>query len=179
MAERAAPYGLLAAFDDPAALARAIRRLRAEGYRHLDGFGPIPSEEVTEALGARDGRVPVIALACGALGAGAAYFLQYHSAVEAYPFVVGGRPLHAWPAFLVITIVVALLTSAVGVVVGMLALNRLPRPHHPLFDAAIFERAGSDRFLLCIRAEDPRFDPERTEALLRELEPESVVEVAR
>ena len=172
-----ATYGLLAAFDSADALAAAIRRLREAGYRHIDGYSPIPSEEVSEALGARCGRVPAIALCCGLAGAALAYAIQYYTAVHDYPFVVGGKPLHSWPAFLVTTFAFGILSAVLGAVLGMLLLNGFPRPYHPLFNADVFERAGHDRFLLCVRADDPEYDAERTPTLLREAAAETVAEV--
>ena len=178
MAERTEPYGLLAAFDSGAALTAAIRRVREAGYRHVDAYSPVPAEQACAALGARDGRVTVVAFLCGLAGAAGGYFMQWYSAVHAFPFVIGGKPLHAWPAFMVVAFVLAVLSAAVGAAVAMLVLNGLPRPYHPAFNARVFERAGSDRFLLCIRAEDPCFDAERTRALLDGLGPETVEEVA-
>ena len=178
MAEYAERYGLLAAFDSADGLAAAVRRVREAGYRRVDAYTPIPSPEVTDALAARDGRIPATALACGLAAAATAYFMQWYSSVLSYPFVVGGKPLHAWPAFLVITFVLCVLIAVIGTAAAMLVLNGLPRPYHSIFNARLYERSGSDRFLLCIRADDPRFDPDETHALLSELQPEAIEEVA-
>lgn len=177
MAESPGTYGLVAAFRSASGLANAIRHMREAGYRHLDAYTPVPSEEVSEALGADDGRIAATALACGLAAAAAAYFVQWYSSVHAYPFVVGGKPLHSWPAFMVVTFVFCVLVAVLGTAIAMLILNGLPRPYHSVFNAKAFERSGSDRFLLCIRAEDPRFDHGEIRALLDQLRPETVEEV--
>ena len=168
-------YGILAEFRDPGAIVAAAHRAYEAGYRKMDAYTPYPIEELAEALGWRTrGRLPRIVLAGGLAGAAAGYGFQYWVSVIAYPMNVGGRPLHSWPSFIPVTFETAVLFAAVSAVLGMLALNGLPRPHHPVFNAPHFALASTDRFFLCIEADDPRFDPVSTRGFLESLKPEEV-----
>jgi len=172
-------YGLMAEFDHPDELLAAVRRSHAEGYRHMDAFSPLPLPELAEALGHRPRPLPLVVLTGGVLGGLAGFLLQYWSAVIDLPLNVGGRPLNSWPAFIPVTFECAVLGAALGAVFGMLALNGLPRPHHPVFNAPRFSLASRSRFFLCIEAGDPRFDHERVARFLASLNPCEVMEVER
>jgi hypothetical protein len=171
-------WGLLAEFDSPTALVEAARRAHAEGYRKMDGYSPFPIEELAEALGARATRLPLLVLLGGIVGCVGGYFMQYYSAVHDYPMNVGGRPLHSWPAFIPVTFEMTVLVAALTAVLGMLALNGLPQPYHPVFNVERFARATRDRFFLSIEATDPKFDRDATRAFLAGLGPREVSEVA-
>ncbi|MBI4565812.1 MAG: DUF3341 domain-containing protein [Planctomycetes bacterium] len=170
-------HGLLAEFDTPEALLRAARAAREAGFLRMDAYAPMPVAGLAEALGFRFTRLPAIVLGGGLAGALLGFLLQYWVSVSAYPLNVGGRPHNSWPAFIVITFETAILVAALSAVVGMLALNGLPRPHHPLFAVPAFARATRDRFFLCIEARDPKFDVRATRRFLESLEPREVVEV--
>jgi hypothetical protein len=170
-------YGLIAEFDDPNSLVEAARRVREEGYRQVEAYTPFPIEELHEAIGFHRTRLPLIVLIGGIVGGLCGYLLQYWSSVVEYPLNIGGRPLHSWPAFIVPTFEMTILGAALSAVLGMLALNGLPRPHHPVFNAPNFALASRNRFFLCIEASDPKFDKEKTGDLLRSLKPREVSDV--
>jgi hypothetical protein len=159
-------YGLIAEFDNPNKLLHAARSAREEGYRRMDCYTPYPIEELTEALGVPHTKLPFIVLLGGIIGGVSGYLLQYWINVIDYPINIGGRPQHSWPAFIVPTFELTILGAAVAAVLGMLALNGLPRPHHPIFNAPNFALASRDRFFLCIEAVDPKFDLEKTARFL-------------
>jgi hypothetical protein len=171
-------YGLMAEFDNPADLLAAARRAREQGYRRLDAYTPFPIEGLAEAIGFHHSRLPLIVLIGGIIGCIGGYLLQYYVSVIGYPLNVGGRPFHSWPSFIPVTFEMTVLVAAVAAVVGMLALNRLPMPYHPVFNVDRFALATRDRFFLCIEAADPRFDPVETRRFLEGLGPRGVYDVA-
>jgi hypothetical protein len=170
-------YGLLAEFESPDALVTASRRAVQAGYRELDAYTPFPIEELHEALGIHRTRVPLLVLLGGLAGAVGGYGLQYWASTIAYPLNVGGRPLHSWVSFIVPTFETTVLFAALAAVFGMLALNKLPRPYHPIFNAPRFALATRDRFFLCIEARDPKFDLQATREFLESFAPREVTEV--
>jgi len=170
-------YGLMAEFDTAAGIVRAAREVRARGYRKVDAYTPYPMEELTDALHLHRTRVPLVVLCGGIFGLLFGWGLQYFTAVVDYPINIGGRPVYAWPSFVVPTFETTVLFSAFAALFGMLALNGLPRPYHPVFNVPAFARASRDRFFLAVEADDPRFDPEQTGAFLRSLGAVEVSEV--
>jgi hypothetical protein len=170
-------YGLMAEFENPHDIVAAARRAHEAGYRRMDAYTPFPIEELSEALGFHRNRLPLVVLIGGLVGALAGYLLQYYTSVMAYPLNVGGRPFHSWPAFIPVTFETTILVAAASAVLGMLALNGLPMPHHPVFNVPRFALASRDRFFLCIEASDPKFDKEGTTQFLKSLQPREVFDV--
>ena len=170
-------YGLMAEFDDVQQLVEAARRTREAGYRRYDAYTPIPVEELAEVMHAHDTRLPGLVLIGGILGGIGGYALQYWTSVIDYPINVGGRPLHSWPAFIPPTFETTILGAALFCVLGMLALNGLPMPYHPVFNVPRFALSSRDRFFLCIEATDPIFEPEATRRFLERFGPREVTEV--
>jgi hypothetical protein len=171
-------YGLIAEFDEPSSLVLAAHRARAEGYRRMDAYSPFPIEELHEALGMHHTGLPLIVLIGGLVGCLGGYLLQYWTSAVAYPVNIGGKPLHSWPAFIPITFECTILGAALSAVLGMLALNGLPQPFHPVFSVARFALASRNRFFLCIESRDPKFDLEGTRRFLDSLGPLEVTTVA-
>lgn len=170
-------YGLLAEFHTPAEVVAAARGVREAGYRRVDGYSPFPIEELSEALHFHRSHLPKIVLGGGILGALAGWGLEYWSSVIAYPLNIGGRPFNAWPAFIVPAFETTILFAAGSAVLGMLALNGLPQPYHPVFNTPSFALATRDRFFICVEATDPRFDRAETRTLLKRLGASEVSEV--
>ncbi len=175
--EQTAIYGLMAEFDDPEALVQAAQRTYVEGYRKLDAFSPFPVHGLSHAIGVRRTAVPLLVLIGGLVGAGAGFLLQYWTAAVAYPINVGGRPYNSWPAFIPVTFEMLVLIAAFFAVFGMLALNGLPMPYHPVFNVPSFQLATRDRFFLLVMATDPKFDRVQTGRFLQTLGARDVAEV--
>lgn len=168
------PYGMIAEFSNVTALVRAIEEVRGSGYRDMDAYTPFPVEEVSEALGHHRSVLPLLVLCGGILGAAGGFALQYWTSVIDYPLNVGGRPYNSYISFIPVVFECTILVAAFVTVFGMLALNGLPRPHHPIFNANNFALASRDRFFLCVEATDPKFDLEETRILLERLEADAV-----
>ncbi len=169
--------GLVAEFNSAEQLVTAAQSLHASGYRKLDAFTPYPVEGLAEALGFTRTRLPLLVLIGGIIGGLSGFGLQWWTATQAYPLNIGGRPLNSWPSFIPVTFEATILVASLTAVLGMLALNGLPRPHHPLFAVAGFERATSHGFFLFVESRDAKFDRDTTTALLRSLEARELREV--
>ncbi|MBI2897021.1 MAG: DUF3341 domain-containing protein [Deltaproteobacteria bacterium] len=172
------PWGLLARFDRPAELVGAAERAREAGYRRLDAYSPFPIEGLSDALGLRPTRLPLLVFAGGAVGGLAGFGLQVWAMAVDYPLVVDGKPFVSWPSFVPVTFELTVLCAALTTVLGLFALSGLPRPHHPVFGADGFERASRDGFFLAIEAADPLFDANETRDLLTTLGAREVADVA-
>jgi hypothetical protein len=171
-------YGLLAEFDELGGLVRAARATREAGYECFDAYTPIPSEELTDAMDLHHDRLPLVVLIGGIVGGIGGFGLQWWASVVEYPINVGGRPLFSWPAFIPPTFECIVLGAALAVVLGMLALNGLPMPYHPVFNVPRFALSSRNRFFLCIEARDPRFDADATRRFLEGFVPRQVTDVA-
>ena len=170
-------YGLMAEFETPEALLAAVRRARLLGYNRIDAYTPFPVEGMAEAMNLGHTWLSYIILAGGIFGGLLGYLMQYVSSVIAYPINSGGKPYNSWPAFIPITFETTILFAAFAAVIGMLTLNNLPQPYHPVFNVPSFSAASQDRFFLSIEARDPRFKVEETRDFLQSLDPITVSEI--
>ena len=170
-------HGMIGEFETPVALIEAARRAREAGYRRMDAYTPYPIEELAEALKLPRTKLPVLVFIGGALGCATGLAMQWFATAVHYPLNVGGRPLASWPSYIPITFELTVLFAAITAVLGMLGLNGLPMPYHPVFNVPRFALASRDRFFLCIETNDPLFDPEKTRAFLSGLGAREVTEV--
>jgi hypothetical protein len=170
-------YGVMAEFDDPSSLVAAANRAREEGYRQMDAYSPFPIEELHDAMGEHHSRLPLVVLIGGLIGCLGGFALQYWVSAMAYPINVGGKPLNSWPAFIPVTFECTILAAALSAVLGMLALNGLPMPYHPVFNVPRFALASRNRFFLVIEAKDVKFELNETRRFLETLGPREVTTV--
>ncbi len=170
-------YGLMAEFDSVDTVIAAAHRVHDAGYRKVDAYSPFPLEELSEAIGFEKNGVALVCLVGGLLGGTAAYILQWWVNTIAYPVNIGGRPFHSWPSFIIVTFEMTILFSGLSAVFGMIALNGLPMPYHPVFNVPQFDGASRDKFFIVIFSSDKNYDPVRTRQFLESLSPLSVAEV--
>jgi hypothetical protein len=170
-------YGIMGEFNNPSDLVAAARRTYEAGYRRINGYSPYPIEELSEAIGFTRTSLPLIVLIGGILGGLGGFFMQYWMEVIDYPLNVGGKPFNSWPAFIPITFECTVLVAAFAAVLGMLVLNKLPQPYHPVFNAPNFALATRDRFFLVIEANDPRFSHDETTQFLNTVGASNVSDV--
>jgi hypothetical protein len=162
----AAVHGLMAEFDSAETLLAAAHATHAAGYTKADAFSPFPIHGLAEAFGFRERAVAPIVLCGGIAGLIGGWGLEYWVSVIDYPMNIGSRPYNAWVNFIPPAFETTILIAAFSAVIGMLVLNGLPRPYHPVFNVERFTRASQDAFFLVIEAADPRFDPDGTRAFL-------------
>jgi hypothetical protein len=175
--ERGRTWGLLAEFETPDELLRAARGAREAGYRRMDAYTPFPIHGLSDAMGFRPTKLPFIVLAGGIIGCVAALGTMWFSAAIHYPINVAGKPYASWPMFIPITFEATVLFAALFAVFGMLGMNGLPMPYHPIFNAPRFAFASRDRFFLCVEARDPKYDEARIRAFFDSLGAKDVVAV--
>jgi hypothetical protein len=169
--------GLMAEFGSATDLVEAAKTTHRSGYNDIEAYSPFPVHGLSEAVGFKKDWVPLIVLIGGLMGACTGYGLQYWVSAITYPVNIGGRPLNSWPSFIIITFELTVLFAGLSAMIGMLILNDLPRPYHPVFNVPQFERASQDRFFLCVFAADPKFDVSQTRRFLESLKPISIAEV--
>jgi hypothetical protein len=172
-------YGLLAEFGNPESLVEASSKTFEAGYRKIDAYSPFPVEGLSGAIGFRKNRLPLLVLIGGILGGGGGLLFQYWVATVANPYNIGGRPLASWPAFIPVTFEMTVLVAGIFAVLGMLALNGLPMPYHPVFHVPGFALASRNKFFLLIESADPLFDKERTHQFLKTFNPSEISEIHR
>ncbi len=170
-------YGILAEFDTPTEMVDAARKVRDAGYRKTDAFSPFPLHEIDAALGIKRSILPYIVFAGGLTGLITGLVLQIYTHAIDYPLNVGGRPYISIPSFVPPMYELTILFAGFAAVFGMLFLNGLPQPYHPLFNVPRFALASREKFFLVIEARDPKFDYEETRAFMQSLNPQEVFDV--
>ena len=160
-------YGLLAVFAHPDAMVDAARAAHAAGYRRIEAYSPFPVEGIEEVLEHRSNRPYWFGVVGALVGIAIGLGMQIYANLS-YPLEIGGRPLIALQSFSIVTFLLMVSFATIFAVFGLLWLCRLPLLWHPLHEASAFDRATDDRFLLCIRADDPLYDQTGTALWLAE-----------
>lgn len=170
-------YGLLAEFESPEQILAAAHKTHEAGYKRVDAFTPIPVEGLAEAIGFQWTSLPIVVFLGGLFGGLGGFGMCYYANVISFPLDIGGKPLNSWPAWIPITFELTILGGALAATFGMLAMNGLPAPYHPVFNVQRFALASTDRFFLCIKARDKKFDTAQTRTFLESLRPHGIFEI--
>lgn len=176
--EKTGLHGLMAEFDQAQPLVDAAVAVMGAGYSKVEAYSPFPIEELNDIIHKKRTILPKLVLGAGLTGMASGFALQYGTSVLAYPLNVGGRPLATWTAWVVPSYELTILFAALTAAIGMIALNGLPQPYHPVFNVERFDRASSDKFFLVVEAADPRFQKDETTRLLEGLGAKGVYDVA-
>ncbi len=154
--------GYLVEFETAGDLLTAAEKVRDAGFKQWDCFTPFPVHGLDDAMGLRATKLPWLVLGGGVTGAFLGMLMQWWMNAVDYPINISGKPLWSIPANIPVGFEMTILLAAFGSFFGMLALNRLPRLHHPVFESQRFKRASSDRFFINLECDDPMFDETRT-----------------
>jgi len=175
--ERAPFYGMMAEFGHPDVLVKAAEKVAAAGFSRVEAYTPFPVHGLHDVIYKKQSKLPLLVLIGGILGGAIGYGMQYFASVIHYPMNIGGKPDHSWPAFIPITFELTILVAAFAAVFGMIFLNGLPKPYHPVFNVERFKYASRDGFFLVIESDDPNYDEAKTKKFLEGLKPKGVYEV--
>ena len=162
-------FGALAEFESASSLYHACEKVRDAKFRRWDAHSPFPIHGIEEAMGLPGSKLGYVVFVMGLMGAGGALLLQWWTNAVDYPFIISGKPLFSWQAFVPICFELMVLFSAFGCFFGMLHFNKLPQYYHSLFRSKRFERVTDDKFFISIEAADPRFDEAKTVQLLKDI----------
>jgi len=169
--------GLLAEFDNPTELKHAAEKMRDVGYEKFDCHSPFPIHGMDAAMGMKRSSLGWIIGLAAIIGTSGALALQWWTSTIDYPLVISGKPLFSFQAYVPITFALGVLLSAIAALVGMLALNGLPRFHHPVFYSNRFRKFSDDGFFISVETEDPKFDPNATRSLLESIGGQNIEEL--
>jgi hypothetical protein len=160
-------HGVMAEFESAQALVEAARLTMAQGFTKVEAYSPVPIEELNTIIHKTRTVLPKIVLAGGLTGMATGFALQYWASVIEFPMNIGGRPLASWTTFIIPSYELTILFSALSAAIGMIMLNGLPQPYHPVFNVERFSMASSDKFFLVIESTDPKFEPHAASAFLQ------------
>lgn len=162
-------HGVMAQFDRTPDAYHAAEKVRDAGFQRWDLYSPFPIHGIEEAMGQKRTILPFVVAGGAIAGVATALGMQFWITAVDYPLTVQGKPFDAWEPFTMVTFELGVLFSAFSALLGMLALNGLPRWHHPLMRKDRFLDATDDKFFVVIEATDPKFDPQLTSRMLRDL----------
>jgi len=170
-------HSLVGYFDTPGELVRACEELRDAGYRKFDAHSPFPVHGIERAMGLRSSRVPWVSLAGGIFGGLSGLALQIWTMGIDYPQNISGKPLVAFQAYVPVTFELTILFAAFGTFFATWGLSGLPEFFHPVMQHPTFGRVTDDKFFISVEAVDPRFELEKTRALLQTTGAKEIQEV--
>ena len=170
-------YGVMAEFDTATDLVDAANKLRLAGYTKTDAFSPFPLHEIDEALGIKRSILPLLVFGGGIVGLLSGIGLQVFVHYIDYPLNIGGRPYLSWVSFVPPSYELTILLAGFTAVFGMLFLNGLPSPYHPVFNVPRFALATREKFFLIIESKDPKYEYNDARKFMESLKPQEVFDV--
>ncbi len=160
-------HGVMAEFESAQAVVDAARKTMAQGFTRVEAYSPVPIEELNDIIHQKRTKLAQIVLVAGLTGMATGFALQYWASVIEYPMNIGGRPHASWITFIIPSYELTILFAALSAAIGMIVLNGLPQPYHPVFNVDRFAMCSSDKFFLVVESADPKFDQQGTAEFLR------------
>ena len=160
-------WGLLAQYETTADIYHACEKVRDAGYSEWDACTPFAVHGLDRAMGLKPSKLPWAVLAVGLTGSAFMLFFESWTSGNAYPFIVGGKPLFSLPAFVPVWYEITVLSSCVTAFLANWIMSGLPKPYHPAFASRAFGRVTDDKFFIMIESTDPKFDLNTTSQLLK------------
>lgn len=157
---------IMAEFADPGSLLQAAEKARDAGYKEFDCHSPFPVHGMDRAMGLSRSPLAKLVFIFAMSAVGGMIALTYYVSVIAYPLVISGKPLFSYVAYAPPIFASGVLTGALTAVIGMLALNKLPMPYHPLFNSSSFSKVTDDGFFVTIQSNDPQYDEAKVKSFL-------------
>lgn len=162
-------FGLMGWFPTPAELYQACEVLRDAGYKEFDAHTPFPVHGLEKAMGLPPTKFPFIVFGGGVFGLTGAITLAYYTQEVWYPQNISGKLPFSWQAYIPIFFELTVLAAGLTCFFGLWAWLKLPMPSHPTFQHPSFHRHSDDAFFISVEAKDPKFDREKTKAMLEKL----------
>jgi hypothetical protein len=169
--------GMIAEFSSPGALYKAAEKMRDAGFKHFDCHSPFPIHGMDKAMGEKRSNLGWIVAPVGFFMLIFGFLFEGWTSMVAYPLVIAGKPLFSYQAYGAVAFALMVLSSAFVSLAGMLALNKLPRLHHPVFYSDNFAKATDDGFFVSIEKEDDKFDPEENKKFLESIGGKNIEEL--
>jgi hypothetical protein len=160
---------MIAQFGSTADLMTAAKKMREGGYKKYDCHSPFPVHGMDKAMGLKRSPLGYIVGLCGTCGLLFMIWLTWYASAYDYPLVISGKPFFSWQAYVPVFFAITVLASAFGAFLGMLAINKLPRPNHPLFNSDRFCTFSDDGFFVSVENDDPQYDPQKVRAYLESI----------
>lgn len=169
---------LCATFDDVPRLKNAVKELRAAGLTQLEVYTPFPVHGIDPLLGYKRSGLGIAPLICGITGFTCGNLLSWWTGAVDYRLINAGMPFYSWVFTFPIAYELTILFAAFGTLIGMFLMNRLPRPHHPIFDHPNWAQYTDDKLLVAVSSADPLFDLKDLEAKMKALGGREVTVIA-
>lgn len=160
---------LMGYFKTPAELYHACEELRDAGYKRFDAHTPFPVHGLERAMGLPPTKFPFLVLAGGVGGLVGAISLAYYTQAVDYPQNISGKLPFSYQAYIPIFFELTVLAAGLTCFFGLWAWLKLPSPYHAAFSHPSFHRHSDDLFFIAVEAADPKYDSEKTKAMLEKL----------
>lgn len=163
---------IIGIFDSDDKLVKAMHSCKEQGVAIADVHAPFASHEILHHLG-KESRIPYGSVVAGFLAIVLTFSFLYWTSVISYPIIFGGKPLFAFPSWVVIIYLMTILITFIATVIffqyrtGMMFGN-MPKHVHP--------ESTDDKFVMIIEQSKDMTDRE-SEKIKRILSENGALEI--